>query len=387
VRVVFLTHNYPRTSGDLPGMFLAPLARALRERGHDVRVVAPADRGRGGRDELDGIPVRRVRYAAPGRETYAYTGTMQEAVRSPGGLLALAGMIRALRAGARAEVADPGPPARLPAGPTVVHCHWWFPAGLASPPELPAVVTLHGTDGRLLEKSALARALGRRVLRRARIVTAVSPGLARTARSVAGRPDVSERVQPMPVDTSGYSWSRGGGGLGVVARLTAQKRVNLAIQTAARLADQGNPLPLTIVGDGAERRALERLAASHPAAPIRFAGHLSPPEVLRVLAGADAMLFTAEQEGFGLAAIEGLMCGVPVVGCKDGGGIVWALDRFGGGVLAPGQPMELAQAVQEVITPEFRAQVRIAGERWRAELAPARVAQVFEGWYEAALRA
>ena len=36
---------------------------------------------------------------------------------------------------------------------------------------------------------------------------------------------------------------------------------------------------------------------------------------------------------------------------------------------------------------EWRAQARRAGERWREELAPARVAERFEGWYREALGA
>ena len=63
MRVVFLTHNYPRWAGDVSGAFLATLAGGLVRRGIAVRVIAPSDEGRGGEDELDGSPVRRVRNA------------------------------------------------------------------------------------------------------------------------------------------------------------------------------------------------------------------------------------------------------------------------------------------------------------------------------------
>ena len=86
MRVVFLTHNYPRFAGDVSGAFLATLARALVRRGVEVRVVAPSDEGKGGAEELDGVTVRRVRYASAARETLAYRGTMQSALRGPGGL-------------------------------------------------------------------------------------------------------------------------------------------------------------------------------------------------------------------------------------------------------------------------------------------------------------
>lgn len=85
MRVVFLTHNYPRFAGDVSGSFLATLAGGLRERGHAVRVIAPSDQGQVGDPVLDGIPVQRVRYAAAAQETLAYRGTMADAARTPAG--------------------------------------------------------------------------------------------------------------------------------------------------------------------------------------------------------------------------------------------------------------------------------------------------------------
>lgn len=376
MRVVFVTHNYPRHAGDVPGAFLHPLATALSGRGHDVRVVAPADRGRDGREALDGVPVRRVHYAIPERENLAYDGNMQRAVRSPSGLLALRALIKALRDGARSEAAGAE-------GETVVHAHWWIPAGLALPRELPRLVTLHGTDGRLLERQPALRWLGRLVLRRARLVTAVSEDLAAIVVRVTRRRDVMSRVQPMPIDSRDRPWSRGGGGIVVVARLTRQKRVDLAIRTMAELDG-----PLTIVGDGPERPALERLVASLKLqSRVRFTGLLPGPEVARELGTADVMLFTAVNEGFGLAAIEALMAGVPVVACRDGGGVVSAVQKHGGGLVTDPIPGALAGAVRTSRTPARRASARSAGERWREELAPNLVAERFEGWYREALRA
>ncbi|HEX5633935.1 MAG TPA: hypothetical protein VFX50_11940, partial [Gemmatimonadales bacterium] len=91
MRVVFLTHNFPRWPGDVAGNFLVPLAHGLQRRGVTLVVVAPADEGKVGEREYEGIPVRRVRYAAPQNETLAYRGTMLDAVRLQGGLRALAG--------------------------------------------------------------------------------------------------------------------------------------------------------------------------------------------------------------------------------------------------------------------------------------------------------
>jgi glycosyltransferase involved in cell wall biosynthesis len=188
----------------------------------------------------------------------------------------------------------------------------------------------------------------------------------------------------MPVDTAGWSWSGGGGGLIVVGRLTEQKRVHLAIRAAAAHAKNGVALPLTIIGDGPERASLESEAASCPEVPVRFLGSLARAEMIRELQGADAMLFTAREEGFGLAAIEALMTGVPVVACQDGGGLVSALRRHGGGVIGNCES-RLDQEVRTALTPETRESARKAGALWREELAPSRVAERFLTWYAEAL--
>lgn len=377
MRVVFLTHNYPRHAGDLPGSFLHPLAVALRARGVDLRVVAPSDAGQGGEDVLDGVPVRRVRYAAPTRERYANSGRMLDALGSPAGLLALRSLSRNLRRAARDAAAG--------ADGAVVHAHWWFPAGQAAPPDLPMVLTSHGTDVRLLERWMPARILARPVYRRARIVTAVSSHLARVISRTTGRPVGPDAVQPMPVSTEGWPWSSGGGGLLIVARLTSQKRVHLAIDALAR----GRPsLTCTIIGDGPERPGLQqRAAALGLGGRLRFLGALPFPEVLRHLAVADLAVLPARQEGLGLALAEALMCGVPIVLCRDGGGLL-DLAEPGASRVAEPDAGSIAVAVDELLAaPDARQAARTAGAAWRERLAPATVAARFESWYRQALDA
>lgn len=380
MRVVFLTHNYPRWPGDLSGAFVATLATALVARGLEVRVVAPSDAGQGGEEEIGGVHVRRVRYASARRETLAYQGTMLSALRAPGGWRALAGLWRALRRAAREEVA---------AGADLVHAHWWVPAGLAAPTGAPLVVTIHGTDAALLRRSRVARRLARPVLHRARVVTAVSRELAGWVQNATGRPIVSEHVHPMPVDTRDWPWTTGGGGAVVVARLTAQKRVHLALETTAFLVSCGHDVALTVVGDGPERPALERQAARLGIEPfVRFTGAVAPGDVIGHLARADLMFFPAQGEGFGLAAAEALMAGVPVVACWDGGGLLDVVPETGAGRLTLPSPEALSDATLDLLQDPSRLEVaRLVGESWRARLSPAHVAELCEGWYREALGA
>jgi glycosyltransferase involved in cell wall biosynthesis len=378
VRVVFVTHNYPRWSGDLSGSFLATLAEALVRRGVDVRVVAPSDGGKGGEGKIGGVPVRRVRYATARRETLAYRGTMQAAIRRPGGWVALAGLWRALRRGVREELA---------AGADLAHAHWWIPAGLALPAGAPAVLTLHGTDAALLRRSAIARRLGTPVVRRARVVTVVSSELATWVQTATATHIPKEHVQPMPVDATGYPWTTGGGGLITVARLTEQKRVHLALDALACLVELGRETPLTIVGDGPERASLEALAKRRGIAHlVTFAGAVPPDRIPAFLARADLMLFPAQSEGFGLAAAEALMAGVPVIACWDGGGVLDVVPERGAGRLTLPAAEALADAALDVLNdPERLAQGRTEGESWRRRLSPDHVAEICEGWYREAL--
>jgi glycosyltransferase involved in cell wall biosynthesis len=378
VRVIFLTHNYPRHRGDLSGAFLATLAAALARRAIEVRVLAPSDMGAGG-DESDGlVSVRRVRYAPASLERIAYHGTMASAIRTPAGLRALGGLWRALRKAAEEE---------LSGGADLVHAHWWVPAGLAAPRSAPMVLTSHGSDAALLRRSAVARKLARPVYRRAQVVTAVSREMAGWIGNSVGRQVGRQHVQPMPVESGAYQWSAGGGGAVVVARLTAQKRVDLAIRTIGFLDALGAALPLTIVGDGPERAALERLAAELGIADrVRFVGSVPPTEIPAILASADLMYFPAVAEGFGLAAAEAIMCGVPVIACWDGGGVLDIVPETGAGRRSLPSADALADATLDLLTDDDRMlRARELGQAWRKRLSPDQVAERCEGWYREAL--
>lgn len=373
MRVVFLTHNYPRYHGDVAGAFLHPLAIALREAGEPVDVVAPADRGQGGTSALDGVPVHRVRYGSPSRERYAYTGSMQEAVRSPAGLLALRRLHRSLRTAT----------AHLASRDTVVHAHWWIPAGLAAPPEQPLVVTLHGTDAMLLARSALARRLARPVLHRARVVTTVSTALAQVVAEHARIPLDRIRVQPMPVDTMGWHWTTGGGGVLVVARLVAQKRVHLALEALEGMRRHGVQVPCTIVGEGPERPRLEGLVQRLGLQDaVTFTGALPFPQVQALLQSADLAIAPSRGEGFGLAAAEAMMSGVPVVACHDGGGLLDIVPVEGAGRIAAPDGGSVAVAATALLHDAgAKEAARTTGATWREALAPAQVASRFRTWY------
>ena len=89
----------------------------------------------------------------------------------------------------------------------------------------------------------------------------------------------------------------------------AHKRIDIAVEAFSRLG-----LPLVVIGDGPEGRRLRRLAGPS----VRFTGRIADEQVARVLEGARALVVTATEE-FGIAAVEALAAGRPVIALDEGG--------------------------------------------------------------------
>jgi alpha-1,6-mannosyltransferase len=152
-----------------------------------------------------------------------------------------------------------------------------------------------------------------------------------------------------------------------VGRLSREKRPHVAIDTLRALSAGGVAARLWMVGDGPRRRALEAQARD---IPVVFAGHVHDRRALAaLLARADVALAPCPYETFGLAALEALACGTPVV-VPDRGALpelVQAGQGAAGAVAAP-EPVSLAAAVLDLARRPTDPQRRAA--RARAEQFP-----------------
>ena len=314
MRILFVTHAFPRHQGDAAGSFLLALAVALRSRGAEVSVLAPAAVGLAAEDAIDGVAVRRFRYAPAFMETLAYSGTMVEQVRgSLEGLTALAGMLALGRAAVRRE--------RARLAPDVVHAHWWFPGGLiarSQPGRAALVTTLHGTDVRLAAAGGIGRRLFRFVARGSDRVTAVSSWLA--ARASGACEGLEPVIAPMPVDTTLLTPpppDAQRSGVLFVGRLNAQKGTADLIRAFAGM---HAPAQLDIAGDGPDSAAVRTLALELGVGDrVHFHGAVAHERLVARYQRAAVVVVPSREEGLGLVAVEAQLCGAPVVAYDSGG--------------------------------------------------------------------
>jgi glycosyltransferase involved in cell wall biosynthesis len=97
----------------------------------------------------------------------------------------------------------------------------------------------------------------------------------------------------------------------VVSALVPYKRLEVAIAAAGRLG-----MPLKIVGTGPDRARLGALATSH----VEFLGAVDEEKLRELYRGARAFLLPGEED-FGIAPVEAMACGTPVIALARGGAL------------------------------------------------------------------
>lgn len=277
------------------------LALRLIGAGHSVHVLTPVP----GPSDVDGIPVWRV--AAP----------LHRFVRlawHPATFRRMADILRAERY-------------------DLVHCHASYVAPfaygavpVAQGLGIPVLVTFHSILGRFAPLLAfLERLFGRKG--RPVLLSAVSPAVAEGLRPWAG----GRAVHLLPNGVDPAFWRvepavRGDGEIRIVSvfRMSPRKRGQALLGIVAavrRRLPAGVKLRLILVGDGIQRRALERrVRGLSLEGVVTFAGYRSRDQIREIFAAADLFVGPTVLESFGIAALEARSAGLPVV-ARAGNGI------------------------------------------------------------------
>lgn len=320
-RLLVLTSTYPRWKGDPEPGFVHELSRRLTD-AFEVTVLTPHATGAATEELLDGVSVRRFRYAPAAWETLVNDGGIVANLKQqPVKYLLLPFFFMA-----QAWVAW-----RLIRRwrPQVVHAHWLVPQGFlaailkvfgSAPPFL---VTSHGADLYAL-RSAPLPSIKRWVASQAAGITVVSHAMKDELDRIGIDASRAE-VRSMGVDlkagfTPDASVARDGESLLFVGRLVEKKGLRHLVDAMPRILAQRPNLRLRVAGFGPEEASLRAQATRLGLGEsVQFLGPVPQAELPALYR--QATLFVApfveaasgDQEGLGLVMIEAAGCGCPVI--------------------------------------------------------------------------
>lgn len=389
IRILILTHNYIRFPGDFAGVFLHQLSKNLVSAGLKISVLAPHQKGISTYQNLEGVQIYRFRYAPERYERIAYAGNMHELVmKNPLNLaifffFILSFTYSAYRLG-KSEKAD------------IILCQWWIPGGLIGfltsiLQKKPLVLTLHGTDIRLLLKSKLFQRLAHPIFKRAKYITTVSSFLKGKLLSVLSLPQEKVKVVPMPVNPvfetlkPAFRIKRKKKKILSVARYTEQKGISYLLEALKQLKEKGYDFEAEIVGEGPLEDEFRRKIEQSSLSGSVFLVAMMPQEKLKILyEKCDLFVLPSMEEGFGMVLVEAQLCKRPVVGVKSGG-ILDIVEHEKTGLLAlPEDSSSLASAIEKLLTNEEYAEelanagYRSAQEKFSSEAITRKYVEVLE---------
>jgi glycosyltransferase involved in cell wall biosynthesis len=151
--------------------------------------------------------------------------------------------------------------------------------------------------------------------------------------------------------------------IGYVGRLSPEKGQADLLTATAQLLPKYPDVWIVLVGDGPDREALQRRAASLGIAHrVVFTGHLA--DVRPVIRDLDVLALTSHTEGFPNVVLEALCMETPVV-ANDVGGVREIIeDGVTGTLLTPGSPDRIAQALGRCLdAPEWAQTLAVQGKR------------------------
>jgi phosphatidylinositol alpha-1,6-mannosyltransferase len=383
--ILVITHNFVRFPGDFPGQFLFTLYHLLEGK-YNIIVLCPHAAGLKKRDRIGGIEIIRFRYWFPRGQDLAYGGEMREKVRQSktGKLKFLSFILSAFLLAVWLVLSR-----RI----SLIHCHWWIPSGISGYlasilTGKPLIITSHGTDVTLLEKSPAYAGIASRVYRHARAVTAVSSFLGRSISKLTGISVERITVAPMPFNLDKFS-SQGGAGrekgyILSAGRLNEQKGMEYLIKAGKVLKDMDYKFKMVLLGDGPLRSRFERLVDELGLERyVELPGAVLHSEIPLYYKKAEIFVLPSVNEGFGVVLVEALASGAPVIGADSGGITDIIKDGDTGLLVKPKDEYSLAQALKKFLDDPHLA--RETAERGRKYImdnfSPETIASKFEKIY------
>jgi glycosyltransferase involved in cell wall biosynthesis len=223
-----------------------------------------------------------------------------------------------------------------------------------------------------------------RVYRRVNAIT-ISPSTSEDLRALGLRKRID--ILPIAVSTPALSElppKKPSGRLIAVGRLVPSKRFDHAVRALAHLRVSVPDARLTIIGEGAERENLTRLARDlRLSVAVQLTGRIPEERKARLLEDADVLVACSVREGWGLTPTEAARLGTPAVGYNVPG-LRDSIIHGRTGLLSEPSPASLAAAITQLLGDgTYDSLRRQAWEQWR-DLSWERTAESFEQFLEAA---
>ena len=192
---------------------------------------------------------------------------------------------------------------------------------------IPFITTLHGTDITLVGKDPSFEPVITFSINHSNIVTAVSESL---KKDTLEHFKIKKTIKVIPnficfedyklFNNEKYKRRIASNNEKIVTHVSNFRKVKRIqdVLKIFKIINNSNPSKLVLVGDGPERPKMERLSRELEISDhVNFLGNLkSTKEVLNI---SDLFILPSSSESFGLAALEALACGVPVISTNSGG--------------------------------------------------------------------
>ena len=378
-KILVMASTFPRWERDTAPPFVYHLSEGLAGRGHDIHVLAPHTRGAALEERLGSLQVHRFRYSLESWESLCYDGGILQNLRrqrARWGLVPffLGAEVAAMSRLVRKHNID------------LVHAHWFLPQGLAAAlgirwTGVPLVVTGHGGDI-FATRSRSRQAAARFAARKARQCTVNSSVMAEELRRLTG---VAATIIPMGVDVARFPYlppasRRPSGcrqqGLRIlfVGRMVEKKGARYLIEALPQVCDAIPQATLTLVGDGPERPALEKLVQQLGLGPrVQFTGSIPNEELRDYYAQADVFVAPSikdregDTEALGVVILEAAASGTPIVATNVGGIPDIVINGQTGLLAGPANPGALAEGILRLHNDPVLAGKLAAGARGTVE--------------------
>lgn len=365
-RVLCVTSNFPRWTGDATTPFVLHLAHDLQALGWQVDVLAPHAPGAARTEVMDGVHVERFRYLWPARQqTVCYQGgALINLRKQPLNKLKLPALVASETIATARRL--------LSRRYDLLHSHWILPQGFTGMlargiAPVGHVLTVHGGDIFGLRGRLLAR-FKRVALRAADAVTVNSSVTEAAVGAAAGPLDRVSRI-PMGVSTTALDdqgnalaarirqeYRTGTGPLLLfVGRLVEEKGLEDLLHAVRILAADHPDVRALIVGDGQDRETFEQVSHELRIADrVTFTGWVDAREVPAYLHAADVFVGPSRQarsgwiEAQGLTFLEAMVAGTPVVATRLGGIVDSVVDGTTGLLVEQRSPQQLATAIRRL---------------------------------------